>query len=240
MMSSNTTGPERARILIADSAELMRRGIREVFTHDRRFVVVGEVTQAQDVAQAALQRTADVLLLGLRPGRSGDSEVPAGVAAIQETLRIAPLVRVIVLVEGDTVEDLLEPVQAGTKGVLLRDAPASTLLEAVCDVLAGGAALDSRLTRCLFDYLAAGSGLPTAGVPEPRLGPAALDALSPREQEVLRSLAQGYRNKEIAAQLGVSVGTVKTHLSHIFRKLEVDDRTAAVLTALQVRLPKIA
>ena len=239
-MSSNTTGPERARILIADSAELMRRGIREVFNRDRRFVVVGEVAQAQEVAQASLQLTADVILLGLWPGHSGDSEVPAGVAAIQETLRVAPFVRVIALVAGDTVEDLLEPAQAGIKGVLLRDASASTLLEAVRDVLAGGAALDPRLTRSLFDYLAAGASLPPADVPEARLDPAVLHVLSPREQEVLLSLAQGCRNKEIAAQLGVSVGTVKTHLRHIFRKLEVDDRTAAVLTALQVRLPEIA
>lgn len=100
-------------------------------------------------------------------------------------------------------------------------------------VLNGGSALDPHLTRMLFEYLASRAAEPAAAA-EPRLDPAALRSLSPREQEVLRLLCQGQRNKEIAVRLGVTVGTVKTHLRHVFRKLQVYDRTGAILTALHV------
>ena len=92
-----------------------------------------------------------------------------------------------------------------------------------------------RIARSLFGYLAVNEGSSVVELDGFRLGSAALRLLSRREQEVLRALAHGLRNKEIAADLGISVGTVKTHLRHIFRKLHVADRTAAVLTALQVR-----
>lgn len=239
MADAAATGT-RVRVLVADSAELVRRGIRDVLSRDRRFSVVGEIARPPDIVAACLELSPDIIFLGL--GRDGDGYLDgsASLAALRQTLRLDPSARVIVLVDGDTVDDLLEPVLAGAKGVLLRNAPASTLLEAMNDVLAGGAALDPHLTRSLFEYLAAGAGLPTADVPRLRLDPAVLGTLSPREQQVLHSLAQGNRNKEIATQLGVSVGTVKTHLRHIFRKLVVADRTAAVLTALQVHLPDAA
>ena len=86
--------------------------------------------------------------------------------------------------------------------------------------------------------MAADADVLTTDVPRAELHPAVLRALSPRERQVLHSLAQGHRNSEIAVQLGVSVGTVKTHLRHIFRKLMVADRTGAVLAALHVRLPQ--
>lgn len=230
---------ERVRVLIADSSELVRRGIRDVLHRDRRFVVVGEIARPQNVAEACLNLSPDIIFPGLGRDSRGGRDPSEGVVALREVVWQDHLALVIVLVDGDTVDDLLEPVQAGAAGVLLRDAPAGALLEAVFEVLEGGSALDPRLTRTLFEYLRPEAALCDA-LRGFKLNPAALRSLSPREQEVLWELTQGHRNKEIAAQLGVTVGTVKTHLRHIFRKLRVGDRTGAVLAALQVYPPKAA
>lgn len=237
-MAGTMAGSDQVRILIADAAELVRRGIRDVLARDARFDVIGELTKPEDVPAAAARLAPDIVLLGLGHEPDAHTASSADLAALWETFRRHPLARVIVFVEGDGAEDALGPVRAGAQGVLVRDASAETVLDAIRDVLDGGAALDPRLARSLFDHLAAGAAPALAGARE--LDPGVLGLLSRREQEVLRALAQGYRNKEISAELGVSVGTVKTHLRHIFRKLKVADRTAAVLVALQARLPKAA
>ncbi|MEX0786126.1 MAG: response regulator transcription factor [Dehalococcoidia bacterium] len=231
--------PIEVRILIADTSAASRHRVREVFDRDRWFNVAGEVARPQELPQACIQLAPDVVFLGLG-GDEHDLDGELARAALRQSIRCAPALNVIALIAGDSPDDVLEPVRAGAKGVLLRDAAASTLLEAVADVMAGSAALDPRLTGALFEQLAAMNGPQGTDAPRLRLHPAVVRALSPREQEVLELLARGRRNKEIAAQLGVSVGTVKTHLRHIYRKLTVADRTAAVLTALQLRLPEAA
>jgi DNA-binding NarL/FixJ family response regulator len=237
-----TNGRVRARVLIADSAELVRRGIRDALASDSRFTVVGEAVRAADLTRASLELMPDVMLVGFEPASDGANEPSPYVAALRETLARAPAIRALVLVDGDSADDLLLSVQAGAQGVLLRDVPAALLVQALEDVLEGGGAIDPRLARSLFEFWRTSDGGGQAFAPEvkPKLAASVLRGLSPREQEVLRSLALGYRNKEIAMQLGVSVGTVKTHLRHIFRKLMVSDRTSAVLTALQARLPEAA
>jgi len=239
-MTESTGNPTQVRVLIADGSMATRRSIRTVFDNDRWFCIVDEIGRPQEFVNACVELAPDIVILGLS-GSAGDPEGLAMKAAFHRALRAVPALCVIAIVAGDSAEELLEPVRGGARGVLLRDAPANTLLEAVGEVLAGSAALDPRLTGTLFEYLAAGSGFFFAtDPPRLRMHPAVMRALSPREQEVLLLLAQGNRNKEIAAQLGVSVGTVKTHLRHIYRKLTVSDRTAAVLTALQLRLPEAA
>lgn len=236
-MVTTTRERERTRVLIAESADLVRQGVRGVLAKERQLVVTGEVARPEEIAPAlGGERSPDIILLGL--GRDAAERAEA-LAALRETRRRAPATVAIVLVQGDAVDDLLAPVQAGARGVLLQDAPAGILLEAVRHVLEGGCTLDPRLTRRLFEYLTLGTAQPTFS-PEPTLDVAVLRALSPREIEVLQLLCQGLRNKQIAARLGVTVGTVKTHLRHIFRKLDVDDRTGAVLTALQVQLREAA
>ena len=238
MMSSSDTKQGEIRVLIADGAEILRRGVRAVLDREPEFRVVGEVAEAQDLSRAADELAPDVIFLGL----GHDDEFlnrSDGLAALRETVDQQPSSLVVVLVEGDTPDDLLEPVNAGAAGVLLRDAPAEALRNSAHDVMAGGAALDPRLTRRLFSYLASGSAAPAVQA-QFNLDPNALSSLSPRERQVLQLLCRGNRNKEIAAQLGVTVGTVKTHLRHIFRKLKVYDRTGAILTALRVPLSEAA
>ena len=227
----------RVRILVTDSAELVRPGIRDVFASERRFSVFGEIGPARDPVETCLRVSPDVVFLGLTEPSDGN---PPELAALRQLLHTDSFFSVIVLMGSETVADLLNVVGEGARGVFLCDARAGRLIDAVDDVLAGGAVLDPLLARSLFDSLAADAGFSSANSPRTRVAPAVLNVLSPREQEVLHSLARGYRNKEIAAQLGVSVGTVKTHLRHIFRKLTVSDRTGAVLAALQLRLPEAA
>jgi two-component system nitrate/nitrite response regulator NarL len=158
-----------------------------------------------------------------------------GLADLRRTLRLDPFARVVILVDDDGVNDLLDAIRCGARGVLLRDTPANILLRSAREIVAGGSSLDPRLARRLFESLASNGGDGVLAGAWPSLDRNALRSLSPREQEVLRLLAQGCRNKEIARDLGVSIGTVKTHLRHIFRKLKVYDRTTAVLTVLQSR-----
>ena len=226
------------RVLIADRSEYLRRRIREMFAGEREFRVVGEIALPQDLARACVNLSPDIAVLGL--GAYGDGPYAWSVlAALRRIVHASTLVRAIVLVSSDTPEEFLQSLRAGARGVLLRDLSKRTLLDAVGDVMAGGAAFDRRLAGMIFEYLADNAGRGSPRAPRP-VDPAVLRALSPREREVLHSLAQGLRNSEIAARLGVSVGTVKTHLRHIYRKLEVSDRVSAVLKAFQLRLPEAA
>jgi two-component system nitrate/nitrite response regulator NarL len=222
---TETATTERVRILIADGAEIVRRGIRDVIGHNRSFTVVGESAQPDTIPELCLEHAPDIVFLGMSWSDDAAVDKAPGLAALRRTLRLDPFARVVVLVDDDAVDDLLDAIRSGARGVLL---------QAARDIVAGGCALDPRLARRLFESLASSGDAAIAGV-WPNLDVRVLRSLSPREQEVLRLLAQGCRNKEIARELGVSIGTVKTHLRHIFRKLKVYDRTTAVLTVLQSR-----
>ena len=234
-MSDTNGNSDRVRVIVVESAELVRRGICDVLTqHNGPFELAAEIGRAGALPQACELLSPDVIVLSVRNGGEGTDDL----RMLRRAIEVQPGVRAIVLLEREAPEDVVESVRAGADGVLLRQASAETLLAAIYDVLAGGAALDQRLARGLFERLALSARVGRGG--ELEMDPAIAGALSQREREVLRSLAQGCRNKEISAQLGVSVGTVKTHLRHIFRKLHVEDRTAAVLMALQGELRKVA
>lgn len=231
----------QARILIAGGPELVRRGIRDVLNRDRRFGAVGEVERVAELPEATLDTSPDLVVLDLGSASDGASREHEALQALQETVRLSPGIHAIVVTESEGIDGVLRAVRAGAHGVLLCDAPARSLIEAAGEVLAGACVLDPRLTRRLFEHWQeASQGLAANNGAGPLLAPAILGMLSPREREVLRALAQGHRNKEIAVELGVSVGTVKTHLRHIYRKLTVADRTAAVVSALHVQLADAA
>jgi DNA-binding NarL/FixJ family response regulator len=230
------TSHDRVRIIVVEGAEFVRRGICGVLTqHGEPFELAAEISRAAALPQACELLAPDVIVLSLR----SEAEQVEDLRMLREALEVQSAAVAIVLVEQDGIGGVIEAVRAGANGVLLRETSAGTLLAAIHDVLEGGAALDPRLARSLFDRLATEGG-DGRGIMEPGMDPAVAGALSRREREVLQALATGCRNKEISVQLGVSVGTVKTHLRHIFRKLHVADRTSAVLIALQGKLPKAA
>ena len=233
-MSDTNGNSDRVRVIVVEGAEIVRRGICDVLTqHNGPFELAAEIGRAGALPQACELLSPDLILLSVRNGSDGADDM----RMLRRAIEVQPGVRAIVLLEREAAGDVIESVHSGADGVLLRQASAETLLGAIYDVLAGGAALDQQLARGLFERLAM-SGAGRSG--ELEMDPAISGALSKREREVLQALARGCRNKEISAQLGVSVGTVKTHLRHIFRKLHVEDRTAAVLMALRGKLPKAA
>lgn len=142
---------------------------------------------------------------------------------------------VIALAHWEHVEDLILAVQEGARGALLLDTSAAALRQAVRDVLAGGCVLDPRLTDRLFASVNSATDTATNGAAAPPSG-TLRRPLSARELEVLRELSGGLRNKEIASRLGISAGTVKTHVASIFEKLQVNDRTAAAVAAIHLHL----
>ena len=234
-MPVTVTSPDPVRVIVVEGAEFVRRGICDVLTQrGAPFELAAEISRAEALLPACELLAPDVIVLSVRNGGEGADDL----RMLRRTTEAQPGVRSIVLLEREAAEDVVESVYAGADGVLLRQASAETLLAAIYDVLAGGAALDQHLTRGLFERLSTSAGTRQSG--ELEIDPVIAGALSRREREVLAALARGCRNKEISAQLGVSVGTVKTHLRHIFRKLHVEDRTAAVLTALQGKLPRAA
>jgi DNA-binding NarL/FixJ family response regulator len=227
---------DRARILIADNVELFRRGLREVLANDGRFEIAAETSELDSVPNVYAEVRPDIALITV-----GDKDAARRsnvTSAIHRIFQIDRGARIILLISSDLQEQVVEFIRSGVQGVLLRDASAVAILGALHDVYADGAALDGRLANGLFRTVAGsqtGAFADSVG-----LAPAVLSLLSQRERDVLQALARGYRNKQIGAELGVSVGTVKTHLRHIFRKLQVSDRTAAVLVALDARLRKAA
>jgi DNA-binding NarL/FixJ family response regulator len=200
------------RIVLADDHAMVRAGIAGLLGTQQDLTVVGEASSG-DAAVALVERLRpDVLLCDLR--------MPAmdGVATLLELRRRELEVRVLVLTTYDTDADILRSIEAGATGYLLKEAPSEDLFRAVRDTAAGHTVLSPSVASRL--------------VARTR-GPARASALSPRELTVLDLVARGAINKHIARDLRISEATVKTHLLHIFEKLGVDDRTAAVTVALE-------
>ena len=202
------------RLLIVDDHPVVRDGLRGIFTGDDGFVVVGEAgTGAEAVAEAVRLRP-DVVLMDLRMPEMG------GVEATRRLRDRAPSAHVLVLTTYDTDDDVLPAVEAGATGYLLKDAPREELVRAVRAASRGDSVLSPSVAGRVLNR-----------VREP-----ARDSLSQRELEVLRLVAGGVPTREAAARLFVSEATIKTHLLHIYDKLGVRDRAAAVGEAYRRRL----
>jgi DNA-binding NarL/FixJ family response regulator len=206
------------RVLLVDDQELVRAGLRGILRSQFGFDIVGECADGTTVAAAVQALAPDVVLMDVR--------MPL-VDGVQATTRLraqddAPPVLALTTFDDDEV--LAGMLRAGASGFILKGAPADDLQRAVRAVAEGGAWLDPAVTgRVLATYRSAPRP-PAARNP-------ALDALTGREQEVLVLIGQGKTNAEIAASLFVSEGTVKTHINHVFTKLRLRDRAAAVVFA---------
>ncbi len=199
------------RILVVDDHPIVRDGIRGVFAGDDDFEVVGEAGDGVDAVRQTAQLDPDVVLMDLRMPTMG------GVEAIQQLRELKHPARVLVLTTYDTDRDVLPAVEAGATGYLLKDAPRDELIRAVRAAHAGQSVLSPAVAGTLIGRLT-----------DPNPG-----ALSPRELEVLRLVAGGATNRAVARQLFVSEATVKTHLLHLYDKLGVRDRAAAVAVAYE-------
>lgn len=199
------------RLLIVDDHPVVRDGLRGIFTGDERFEVVGEAANGAEAITLAQAHRPDVVLMDLRM-----PEVD-GVTAIAELGRRGVPSRVLVLTTYDTDSDVLPAIEAGATGYLLKDAPREELFRAVEAAAQGQAVLSPAVATRLMGQMRT---------------PAA-ESLSQRELEVLGLIARGSTNREAAAQLFISEATVKTHLLHVYAKLGVKDRAAAVAVAFE-------
>ena len=218
--------------MVAESAELVREGICNALSVDVSYEVSSRVDRLQNAVESWAGAPPDVVIVGLTR-TSGANELDA-TAALRMIREPWPSALVIALAHRDSVDNLVRAVEQGARGALLLDTSAAALRQAVRDVLAGGCVLDPRLTDRMFAS-ANSTATPVHTAAEPH-SDALRRPLSARELEVLRELSGGLRNKEIAGRLGISAGTVKTHVASIFEKLQVNDRTAAAVAAIRLNL----
>jgi DNA-binding NarL/FixJ family response regulator len=207
------------RILIADDQELVRTGFRVVLDAEPDLEVVGEAADGFAALDSAETLRPDVVLMDIRmPNLDG----------IEATRRIAAgdgSPRILILTTFDLDDYVYEALRAGASGFLLKDARAEELRQAVRMVASGDALLSPAITRRLIESY--------TRRPPPTVRPAPLAKLTPRELEVLRLVARGLSNAQIARELVVGDATVKTHVARIFSKLDLHDRAQAVVLAYE-------
>jgi DNA-binding NarL/FixJ family response regulator len=199
------------RLLLADDHPVVRAGLRAVLESEPDITVVDEAATAEDAVLRTATGDVDVVLMDLQFGHG-----MGGSAATKAITGRNGSTRVIVLTTYDTEADIIAAVEAGACGYLLKDAPPEELVAAVRAAAAGQSALAPAITDRLIERMRT---------------PAT--SLSARETEVLTLVAGGLSNQQIAQQLFLSQATIKSHLVHIFTKLNADSRTAAVATAVQ-------
>ena len=225
----------KIRVLLADDQDIIRTGLTIILNHQPDLEVVGQAADGIEAVAMAKQLHPDVILMDIKMPRLN------GIQATRQIMAELPRTQIIILTTYDTDDWVFDGIRAGAVGYLLKDASGENLSEAVRGAMRGESQMDPTVARKVlreFQHMTA-ARRPTAGLSMP--GQAAstapedepLEKLTDREEEILKLLAAGLSNKEIAQKLSLSEGTVKNHISAILAKLHANDRTQAVLTALK-------
>jgi DNA-binding NarL/FixJ family response regulator len=207
------------RVLIADDERLVRAGFRRILEDENDIQVVAEAADGEEATARAAEYRPDVVLMDMR------MPIVNGIAATRRIVTDESAPRVLVLTTFDLDEYVYSALQAGASGFLLKDAPEEQLLAAIRVVSAGGALFSPAVTRRLIDEFSRRR--------EVTERTASIEALTPREHEVLVLVARGLSNAEIATELVLSEHTAKTHVSRILGKLGLRDRAQAVVVAYE-------
>jgi DNA-binding NarL/FixJ family response regulator len=217
------------RVLLVDDQPLLRTGFRLILEAESDITVVGQAGDGKDAQEQTRALLPDVVLMDIRmPGVDG---IEATRRIVREAAPTAHVPKVLVLTTFDLDEYIVEALRSGASGFLLKDVPPDELVQAIRVVAAGDAIVAPSVTRRLLDRFA--KRLPSA---YEQAAPARLDRLTERELEVLRLIAKGMSNAEIAAKLVVSETTVKTHVGNVLTKLGLRDRVQAVVLAYETGL----
>ena len=207
------------RVFIADDQLLIRQGIRTLLEMDAEIVIAGEAEDGAETIERVPAAEVDVLLLDVRMPKK------SGVDVLRELSAIDALPPTLVLTTFDDTAVVLDAIRSGARGFLLKDISYQQLMNAIRAIAAGGTVFQPAITQRL---LRATSPIADDAMP--------IEALTARELEVVRLMAGGYSNKEIAHALGTAEGTIKNQVSSILAKFGVRDRTRAVLKALEAGL----
>ena len=212
--------PDPIRVLVVDDQQLLRAGFRVILSAEPGIEVVGEAADGQAALDLVAATRPDVVLMDIRmPGLDG-------LSATERLMTMPAPPRVVVLTTFDQNEYVVRALRAGAYGFLLKDAPTTRLITAVRAAASGDALIEPSITRRLVERFAAPPD-------EPAELPEAVRRLTDRELEVLRLIARGLSNAEIAAAIVVAENTAKTHVARILTKLGVRDRVQAVVLAYE-------
>jgi NarL family two-component system response regulator LiaR len=228
-LTGGTEGGERITVFIVDDHDVVRKGLRFYLSAHPEIEIVGEAGDAQSAVEGVAEHVPDVVLmdlvLPLQPGTEPTDQ--GGVQATRRIRQISPRTQVVVLTSFAQDELIFSAIKAGALSYLLKDADAETVLHAVHAASRCEAILHPRIAQRLMDEVAA-----------PAQGRDPAGGLTAREMEVLRLIAQGYTNAEIAAELVITERTVKAHVSNLLGKLQLSDRTQAAVYAWREGLMK--
>ena len=237
-MTANEEGIRPARILIADDHPLVREGMSSMLANEPDLQVVGQAKDGQEALKVCQEVRPDLVLMDVRMPKVD------GLEATRRIKEESPQTSVLIVTTHACQEYLAEAIRVGAAGYVLKESTRGQLVDAVRRTLAGDSPMNEILAMRLLRRLVEHSPDPGYTEPPPsgrsseaRSGPSPLGLLSPRELDVLRLLAQGKTNQQIAKDLLVSVSTVKKHMRQIIPKLGVSDRTQAAVLALKLGLP---
>jgi DNA-binding NarL/FixJ family response regulator len=211
---------KKIKVLIADDHALMREGLKQLLTLDQELDVIGLAVNGDDAIDQCIKLSPDVLLMDI------NMPIKNGIQALKRIKELDISVKVIMLTIHDDAEYLLETMSLGASGYLLKDVDADSLLRAIKKVNEGG----SYIQPSLANHLVKGYSNRKEIEKPP---------LTNREYEVITLIAEGLNNKDIAEKLFISEKTVKNHVSNIFKKIEVTDRTQAAIYAFKHNIKKI-
>ena len=206
------------RVLLADDQAVVRYGLRLILESEPDLEVAGEASDGEAAVAAVARLRPDVVLMDVRMPRLD------GIAAVRRIVASGAPTRALMLTTFDLDEYVFEALRAGASGFLVKDIPAEDMVTAIRLVAAGEALLAPSVTRRVIEEFARQTPVPADG---------AAAGLTSRESEVLRLIARGLSNDEIAAELIVSRTTVKTHVAHVLSKLDLRDRVQAVVYAFE-------
>ena len=218
------------RILIADDHQLLRQGIRNFLALEPDFDIIGEAVDGEDAVTKAQMLLPDVMLLDINMPKL------TGIEVAGKLKQLCPTVRVMALTIHDDENYMMKMIQNGAAGYLLKDVEPSVMVQAIRRVYAGESFVEPSLTKKLFHGI---TNRDEQKSPSVFQGYQDVDRLSAREIEVLQLIGRGMSNAEIARELFLSEKTVENHLTNIFRKIQVTDRTQAVLYAIKHKIVNV-